>query len=405
MKRIGIVIGIIIVLIIALAKYMGFGHTKIIDWEESYNEKSTKPYGVSILYKELPLLFKDKKVRTVYYTPTTYLNANSEDGYGDHVAEGVYMVVGNSDYLDSYDIKELMRFTSEGNTLFISDYYVPEKLSDTLGLELEHNTNGVDSISRYVFKNKTLLKNPVKIDKNEGDVTFAPNTALSAYQILGYAKRNDSLKPNFISLKHGEGQIVLHLEPKIFTNYHLLKEERYKYAEVVLSYLPNANVYFDSYSKIYDSYYGDAEQESDLQWFLEQRAFKWAWYLALLFTLIFVLFNAKRRQRIIKIIKPLENTSIAFVKTISNLYFETQDHKNLIDKKITYFLEKIRTDYNMDTSILDAHFIDKLTAKSGQKKEVVTKLINYINWLRTKSEFFEENLVHLNRHIEAFYSK
>jgi hypothetical protein len=405
MKRIGIVIGIIIVLIIALAKYMGFGHTKIIDWEESYNEKSTKPYGVSILYKELPLLFKDKKVRTVYYTPTTYLHANSEDGYGDHVAEGVYMVVGNSDYLDSYDIKELMRFTSEGNTLFISDYYVPEKLSDTLGLELEHNKNGVDSISRYVFKNKTLLKNPVKIDKNEGDVTFAPNTALSAYQILGYAKRNDSLKPNFISLKHGEGQIVLHLEPKVFTNYHLLKEERYKYAEVVLSYLPNANVYFDSYSKIYDSYYGDAEQESNLQWFLEQRAFKWAWYLALLFTLIFVLFNAKRRQRIIKIIKPLENTSIAFVKTISNLYFETQDHKNLIDKKITYFLEKIRTDYNMDTSILDAHFIDKLTAKSGQKKEVVTKLINYINWLRTKSEFFEENLVHLNRHIEAFYSK
>lgn len=405
MKRIGIVIGIIIVLIIALAKYMGFGHTKIIDWEESYNEKSTKPYGVSILYKELPLLFKDKKVRTVYYTPTTYLNANSEDGYGDHVAEGVYMVVGNSDYLDSYDIKELMRFTSEGNTLFISDYYIPEKLSDTLELELEHNTNGVDSISRYVFKNKTLLKNPVKINKNEGDVTFAPNTALSAYQILGYAKRNDSLKPNFISLKHGEGQIVLHLEPKVFTNYHLLKEERYKYAEVVLSYLPNANVYFDSYSKIYDSYYGDAEQESDLQWFLEQRAFKWAWYLALLFTLIFVLFNAKRRQRIIKIIKPLENTSIAFVKTISNLYFETQDHKNLIDKKITYFLEKIRTDYNMDTSILDAHFIDKLTAKSGQKKKVVTKLINYINWLRTKSEFFEENLVHLNRHIEAFYSK
>lgn len=405
MKKIGVVIGIILVLIIVLAKYLGFGQTKIVDWEESYNEKSTKPYGVSILYKELPNLFEDKKVRTVYYTPTTYLYANSEDGYGDHVAKGIYMVIGNSDYLDSYDVKELMRFTSEGNTLFISDYYVPQKLADTLGLETEYNANSIDSISKYTLKNKSVFNHSTTIDKNDVDLTFKENDALSNYQILGYTKRNDSLKPNFISLKHGEGQIVLHLEPKAFTNYHLLKEERYKYAEGILSYLPNENVYFDSYSKIYDSYYGNAKQESDLKWFLEQQAFKWAWYLALLFTLIFVLFNAKRRQRIIKIIKPLENTTVGFVKTISNLYFETQDHKNLIDKKVTYFLEKIRTDYNMDTSILDEDFIEKLAAKSGKKKEIVIKVINYINWLRSKNEFFEENLVHLNRHIEAFYSK
>lgn len=405
MKKIGIAIGIVIILAIVLVKYLGLGMTKTVDWEESYNEKSNKPYGVSILYKELPNLFEDKKIRTVYYTPTTYLSANSEDGYGDHAAEGIYMLVGNSDYLDSYDVKELMRFTSEGNTLFISDYHVPEKLADTLGLETEYYTNDKDSTSRYVFRNKSTLNNQVSIDKNEGDIIFKENEALKNYQILGYAKQNDSLKPNFISLKHGQGEIVLHLEPKIFTNYHLLKEERYKYAEGVLSYLPNENVYFDSYTKMYDNYYGQAEQESDLKWFLEQEAFKWAWNLALLFTLIFVLFNAKRRQRIIKIIKPLENTTIGFVKTISNLYFETQDHKNLIDKKITYFLEKIRTDYNIDTSVLDENFIEKLSAKSGKKKDIVAKVINHINWLHSKNEFFEENLIHLNRYIEAFYSK
>lgn len=405
MKKIGVIIGVIIVLIIVLAKYLGFGQTKIIDWEESYNEKSTKPYGVSILYKELSNLFEDKKVKTVYYTPTTYLNANSEDGYGDHVAKGIYMVIGNSDYLDSYDVKELMRFTSEGNTLFISDYYLPEKLTDTLGIETEYHENDKDSISVFRLKNNSVLNTHITLDKNEADYTFKENLALNKYQVLGYAEQKNALKPNFISLEHGEGKIVLHLEPKAFTNYHLLKDERYKYAEGILSYLPNENIYFDSYSKIYDSYYGNAEQESNLKWFLEQEAFKWAWYLALLFTLIFVLFNAKRRQRIIKIIKPLENTTIGFVKTISNLYFETQDHKNLIDKKITYFLEKIRTDFNIDTSVLDEDFIEKLSAKSGKKKEVVAKVINHINWLHSKNEFFEENLIHLNRYIEAFYSK
>jgi hypothetical protein len=405
MKKIGPVIIVIIIIAFVLIKYSGFGMTKTIDWEESYNEKSTKPYGTYVLYKELPNLFEDQKIRTVYYSPTTYLNANSEDGYGDHVAKGVYMLVGNSDYLDSYDVKALLRFTDEGNTLFISDYFLPEKLTDTLGLETDYYSNGTDSTSTYTLKNKSLLNQQIKIDKTEGDVIFKSNDALEQYQILGYATQNDSLKPNFISLKHGLGQIVLHLEPKAFTNYHILQKERYKYAEGVLSYLPNDNVYFDSFTKMYDNQYGRAEQESDLKWFLEQEAFKWAWYLALLFTLIFVLFNAKRRQRIIKIIKPLENTTVGFVKTISNLYFETQDHKNLIDKKITYFLEKIRTDYNIDTSVLDDEFIEKLSAKSGKKKEVVTKVIHHINWLHSKSEFFEENLVHLNRYIEAFYSK
>ena len=126
---------------------------------------------------------------------------------------------------------------------------------------------------------------------------------------------------------------------------------------------------------------------------------------AIIFGLLFMIFNAKRRQRIIKIIKPLQNTTVAFVKTISNLYFETQDHKNLIDKKITYFLEKIRTDFNLDTSVLNDEFIQKLASKSGKKKEDIKKLIDFINWLRSKNEFFEENLVKLNRHIEAFYSK
>jgi hypothetical protein len=90
---------------------------------------------------------------------------------------------------------------------------------------------------------------------------------------------------------------------------------------------------------------------------------------------------------------------------VSNLYLETQDHKNLIDKKITYFLEKTRTDYNLDTTILDDTFIEKLTSKSNKKKEDVKKLIDFIIWLRIKHAFSEENLIKLNRYIESFYSK
>src|SRR5690606_40878460 len=59
-----------------------------VDWEESFNEKSNKPYGVSVFYNELQHLFKNNEIRTVYHMPESYLWANSEFGNGDHIAKG-----------------------------------------------------------------------------------------------------------------------------------------------------------------------------------------------------------------------------------------------------------------------------------------------------------------------------
>ena len=57
MKKIGIIIAIVVIAIIVIVKSMGFSFNRVIDWEESFNEKSTKPYGVSVFYKELPKPF------------------------------------------------------------------------------------------------------------------------------------------------------------------------------------------------------------------------------------------------------------------------------------------------------------------------------------------------------------
>ncbi|RIA09146.1 hypothetical protein OE09_0975 [Flavobacteriaceae bacterium MAR_2010_72] len=402
MKKSGVIIGVIIVVVIALAFTLDYNRNKVIDWTESYNEKSNKPYGISVLYKELPKLFKGHKMRTVYHTPSNYLYANSEDGYGDHVAFGSYLIIGNSDYLEYDDILELLRFTSTGNTLFISDYDLPKKLLDTLNIAIDSFEN-IDSIANLQFNYRGLEEQHTQIDRSFKSSYFSKYSGEN-YQSLGYLKNDRSLS-NFLEVPFEDGYIYLHLEPKVFTNYNLLKNGHYTYVEGVLSYLPDDNLYFDSFTKYYDSYYGDVQEKSDLSWFLEQTSFKWAWYTALILTLLFIIFNARRRQRVINIIKPLENTTVGFVKTISNLYFETQDHKNLIDKKIIYFLEKIRTDYHMDTSILNEEFISTLASKSGKKTETVKKLINFIKWLRTKNDFFEDNLIKLNKHIEDFYSK
>ena len=390
---------IMTVLIILASIAMSLKRTKTVDWEESFNEKSNKPYGVSIFYNELPNLFKNNEIRTVYHTPYSYLMANSKNGYGDHEARGNFIIIGNSNYLEDESVDELLNFVNNGNTLFISDYYFTQKIHDTLQIDIDYAATK-DSIAHMSFENHKL--EGTNIDKNEGVNYFSRFDSIN-YRILGYVKAKEE-QVNFIEVPFGKGNIYLHLEPKAFTNYNLLKNERYKYVEGILSYLPEDDVYFDSYTKFQGSY-GTAEKKSNLSWFLEQLSFRWAWYTALVFTFLFIIFNAKRRQRIIKIIRPLQNTTIAFVKTVSNLYFEIQDHKNLIDKKITYFLEKIRTDFNLDTSVLNEDFITKLASKSGKKKEDIKQLISYIKWLKAKDEFFEGNLITLNKHIENFYSK
>lgn len=401
MKKVLPILIILIALVITAAVMLGSKRTKTIDWEASFDEKSNKPYGVSVLYKELPKLFKDYKIRTVYHQPESYLRANSEDGFGEHTAEGSYIIIGNSDYLEDDSVDELLNFADNGNTLFISDYSFPQKLHDTLNISTEYIENKKDSIS---YQSLTYINNrAISIDRNAGDMYFSNFDSIN-YTVLGHSKI-DYKHVNFIKIPFGSGFIYLHLEPKVFTNYNILKNDKYTYVEGVLSYLPDNNVYFDSYSKIQTSYTGDVEKESNLSWFMEQQAFKWAVYTAIIFGILFMIFNAKRRQRIIKIIKPLQNTTVAFVKTVSNLYFDTKDHKNLVDKKITYFLEKVRHDLNIDTTVLNAEFITKLVAKTGKKEDDIKKLVNYINLMRSKNEFFEENLINLNRLIEAFYSK
>ncbi len=401
-KKLIILVGVIVLLFVVVIIFSPALHKKI-DWTESFNEHSTKPYGTKVFYKELFNIYNDWNVRTVYFTPYNYLSANSEYGDGDYIAEGMYMIIGNTEDMDYYSQEELLIFASEGNDVFISDYTIPQLIKDSLEIDIDIVLNN-DSISKLNVKNISSEKIKIELDKSHSD-SYIKNYNTNHTHLLGFVKNEDEEYPNFIKIPYYDGYFYIHLEPKAFTNYHLLKDDRYTYVDGILSLLPGTDLYFDSYTTYTTSYDSNSSRDSNLSWFLEQLQFKWAWYLAVFLLFLFMIFNAKRRQRIITTIKPLENTSIAFVNTISNLYIETNDHKNLIQKKIAYFLEKIRSDFNLETTTLDDNFVNTLVLKSGKKKEIVAQLVKYIKWLQTKEELFENNLITLNKLIEDFYKK
>ena len=94
-----------------------------------------------------------------------------------------------------------------------------------------------------------------------------------------------------------------------------------------------------------------------------------------------------------------------FVQTIGNLYFQEGSPKDIVDKKILFFLDKIRHRYYLDTSKLDENFALRLCNKSGKKRELIDSILSFINEFSRKRFAIETDLIRLNDLIEEFWEE
>lgn len=387
---------VILVLLVVGVIAVEFSTPQPINWKKTYNEKHKIPFGTYIFYEELEDLFPQSEIKDIKRTPYEYFDDYYDWEDSTYYATGTYMLIDERPNLDNTSAQELLDFASFGNDIFIAANDFPDRLKDTLGFDTK-NKYSFSGKAELTYTNPSLKSDSISIQKELSNIYFSKiDTAYT--RVLGYQKFGDSLYANFIKTSWGNGFFYIHLQPIVFTNYQLLKKGNKKYAEAAMSYLGDDTIYFDSRNKI-----NSANSSSTLRFLLSQPALRWALYITLITVFIFMIFNAKRRQRIVNVIKPLKNTTVDFAKTIGNLYYETKDHDNLIDKKITYFLEYIRRVYHLDTQILDDKFIKNLSLKSGKNETDIKKLVNKIAYLKSKSNCNEADLLELNKAIEDFY--
>ena len=395
-KTIKIYIGLLVLLFVG-AIAIEFSKPKPINWTRTFNETHTIPYGTFVMYNELPNIFPKSKVQDVTVSPYEYFDDYYSREDSTYLTAGNYMLIDDYAEVDDVSAQELVDFASHGNTIFMSSNYLPQKFLDTLGIELENDFDFTGE-AQFSLANPSFKNDSITIDRGLSNIYFSKLDSTKT-TVLGYQKFNETERINFIKVNHEFGNVYLHLQPMAFTNFSLLKKDNKKYAAAILSYLPDSNIFYDSRNKKRTEL-----GNSPLRFILSQPALKWTWILGLVSLIIFIFFNAKRKQRIVKIIKPLENSTIAFIKTIGNLYYETKDHNNLIDKKITFFLESIRRKYYLDTQLLDEKFVKNLALKSGKEQRKTQKTINLIVHLKAKQVCNEDDLKNLNKTIEDFYN-
>ncbi|WP_282031781.1 DUF4350 domain-containing protein [Winogradskyella eximia] len=369
---------------------------KALNWRNSYSAADKIPLGCFVLFNELDT-FSEGDVLVSEKSIYEYLKA-------EEFSEPKSLIFVNDRInLGKEESETLMKFVEDGNTVFISSTYFYGNVLDTLNVSVQRQyTNIYRKEADNKFTSPSLQANN-RIYKDVIENSFFESIDTLRTTVLGTltTKNEDEIEethPNLIKVEVGDnnGQFILHTNPFAFTNYHLL-DDKEDYAATVLSYMPKQQIIWDNNYKS-----GRKVITSPLRYILENTALKWAFYISMFGLILFVIFRGKRTQRIIPVIKKLDNATVDFTKTIGELYYQHGDYTNIINKKIEYFLEFVRTSYYLETNQFNSGFIDKLAAKSSNTKEDTKSLVDYIVFLKSKTNHTEQELIELNKKIEHF---
>ncbi|WP_139957590.1 DUF4350 domain-containing protein [Flavicella sediminum] len=389
----GKIILITVILVYILLVILSKTGPQTPDWSHRFDESTTNPLDTKILFEQLPSWFSTKKIEKIPVTFYQYAKANKEIYTSDSTN---YISISENFSPDKTSVNSLLAFIAQGNTAFISAVHFGNHLKDTLNFQIQYDERKFDETKHVLHLNYTS-DSLVFDSKMENNNSYIKDT-LANKKLGYYINSKQKKRTNFVGIPFKKGIVYLHTNPEIFTNYQLLKATNFNYINTTLSYIPKEDILFDQVFK------RDPDlSNSPLRYILSQPSLRWSWYLALVTLALFLLFNSKRRQRIIPILPVVSNTTTEFVQTVSNLYQESADTNNIIQKKIRYFLEHIRSQYHLSTDKLDEDFINKLARKSNTDLKETEALIQMIVNMKKHHYTTEEPLLRLNKKINEFY--
>ncbi|WP_079645663.1 DUF4350 domain-containing protein [Sphingobacterium nematocida] len=397
MKK-SILIGLSLLFVVALGiAIIDAGAKRPIDWSKSYNFRDKIPYGLFVFRSELPQILGSERSYSDFGESMYELIAqlDSMQDYRRSILD-IYPNIG----YDQVDAKVVLSYIREGGEVFLSGEYLGEQLLDTLGIQVETLRETLfmptDKNISYSLEGDTSR---IHLAKAMGFRVFSKLDAKTC-TILGQLHARGRAIPNFVRVSLGKGTLYLHLLPEVFTNYHLLQKGGYEYASKAVQAIQGDKVVLSDY------YFESEQSRTPLRVILTNPGFYQAWYLLLFGLLVLFVFKSKREQRAVKIVKPEQNLSKEFAKTIGTLYYENGHPGNIIHKKIDYFLYTIRSNYQVETmNLLDEKFLRVLSLKTAVSVEETTALFSFIHECKSRNDFTIEEVKKVNRRIEEFKSK
>ncbi len=372
------------------------------------NRNDKIPYGTYAAYKLMQKEFPHAVIQTNRYAPPQWKNLTS-----DSTKQVLFIVTKTFDPSEE-DLDYLTGFVQKGNYVFISALEItrnasrffrlnPSRHFNYYGLTLgvHHAFNPFDSTT--VRLDSVVFNSPFAYYYPGADFTneFAATDSGFTYN-LGTSLKE---KPNLVAVNAIHGTFFIHSAPVTFTNLFLLYENNRNYFEKLMGLLPA-----DAKKIVWDEYYlyhyyneKPRQKQGLLSVILKYENFRWAFWVTLLLLCLYIITEARRKQRIIPVYAKPTNDSLEFVTTVGKLYYEKGDHKNLADKLTLYFLDHVRNHYKISTAEINHVFEQQLASKAGKDITEIKTISDMMHTINLKNAIGQKQLMDYYELLENFY--
>ena len=376
MKK-GVIYTLFIILLFLPAYWLNKNAPVQFEWKPTYQTNDKEPFGAYVFDKILNDSWPDG-----YHH--NYYSFYDEEIDADEIYPAYnLLIIANYLDLDSIETKNLLKYVEKGGSAIIAANRIIGFLKDTLNistvnplyyqyifdLSIKQETENVQFC--ITDSEQTIINLPKPLVNNHFEVYDTVNHTYfdSLYRISTISGEKT------ISLRYaiGEGNLILIANPLIFTNYGILSDSINPYIWKHLAYLEGKPLMRTEY---YETGSQGGKSQSEFRVILREKSFRWAYYSTLTGILIFMIFTAKRRQKIIPVIKPPANKMLAFVRSIAGLYLLKNNNADILLKKQIYWGEKLKRKYGMDI-VNEQHnydFYKRVAAKTRRPYEEIRRL-------------------------------
>jgi len=373
---------VMIVFIAILLLFYGFyyfikGYMPKYRWDENYSYTNEQPYGLKLVYDILSASRSHKDFTLINNAPKNYLKSTD--------STSLYIFIGAKFVADSISCETFMDFVQRGNNVFISSitstHFLFQFLTDSQYPLLYHSAY-TDSLVQVTFRNMArdsvfdfnyrYADKSVDYDWHGFERAFIKDT-LAKYHFERVSHISNGLIDCF-RVKYGKGWFIFHDNPVLFTNYYLSKEQGLKYVNTLFSDYSKPKIYWDEFSKTPLLNGEGSSHQSPLRFILSERSLRWSWYLIFIFVILFVIFNAKRKQASIKLIPANKNTTVEYITAIATLHYQNNSLVFLADEIMKQFLSFVKHKYGISPSLEKNEIARQLVPLSGIPKETLESM-------------------------------
>ena len=367
-----------------------------VDWTPYYESQHTSPYGTKVLENELQNIFR--------HSDFYQITGKTEDDINSwYDTDASFIYVNPKFYPDSTFTEDLEQFTDYGNSLFIATEDETHALFSKFHLGMMHQ----DQDSYRLQLNYLYSGSKHYTIENRPNNAISYFTSIPSYaKVLGTVEIGDTTFPNFlyVSRRDSDNKILIHANPELFSNYHLLNHADAEYSLNTFSHLLHTQtIFWDGYGTarryaMTEPVEGDSN--SLLRYILSSQALTLGFGTLLLAFILFFLFNYKRKTRSIPIHVPQENNSLAFVELISTLFEGEENQIDLAKYRANYILDIIKEKYYVDIESLDDIFIQRLSHKTEINIETLKPFVFQLRKARNKNYMNQDDFAKFCRIIE-----